>query len=199
MKITRRIQAVAISIFFLSIPAFSGTIASLRGNFDGPNQVLLVPVTLTATSTLMIQTYGYGGSSNASNGKNLAGFVILPGGFDPSVFLIDGSGNEIAENDDGACPPGANDPTTHLCLDATLTRTLTTGSYQVAMVAFHNDLNTPNLSGGWNNHGDFNGRSSAYSLDIASLDIASIPEPGSAALALIGAVLILIWRKRCEP
>jgi len=199
MTVTRRVQTIAVTIFFLSSPAFSGTIASLRGNFDGPNQVLLVPVTLTTTSILTIQTYGYGGSSNATNGKNLTGFVIPPGGFDPSVFLIDASGNEIAENDDGVCPPGANDPTTHLCLDATLVRTLNTGSYQVAMVAFHNDLNTPNLSGGWKNTGDFNGRGTAYSLDIASVDIASIPEPGSAALVLAGAVLGLFWRKRSKP
>src|SRR4051812_9549301 len=67
---------------------------SLTRSIDAndPNDVLLVSFTLSAPASLNVQSYGYGGSGNAPGGRNAAGSIIAPGGFDPYVSVFSGIG-----------------------------------------------------------------------------------------------------------
>src|SRR5438270_504256 len=109
--------------FALFATANLASAQSLTGNIDpnDPNDVLLVTFTLNAPSGLNVQSWGYGGSSGAPGGKNAAGAVIAPGGFDPYISLFSGVGPTatfVASNDDGACPPGTASGV--FCPDSTL-------------------------------------------------------------------------------
>jgi hypothetical protein len=149
-------------------------------------------------STLIIQTYGYGGTSNAVGGTNLAGLVISAGGFDPMIALYSGGvgsgGARIAANDDQpatptftACGPGsgATDPSTTFCRDARLVLSnLAGGTYTLALSVF---ANTPPATetGAYPNTGNFNGRTSAFAVDVSA-----VPEPLTSTL--LGAGLLVI-------
>src|SRR5258708_37366760 len=101
--------AVGLTVWTLLAAACYGDSVSLTGSLDpnNPNDVLLYAFTLSATSTLTIQGYGYGGTSEAPGGANLAGAVIPSGGFDRYVLLFIGTGPTatlLASNDYGLCP-----------------------------------------------------------------------------------------------
>jgi hypothetical protein len=89
---------------------------SCTGTLSIPEHVFLETFTLAGSSTITVQTYGFGGGTNA------AGTVSSPGGFDPLValfsgvatdatVLLDGGGNPIASADtlfglfSSGCPP----------------------------------------------------------------------------------------------
>jgi hypothetical protein len=92
----------------------SGAI-SCTGTAGTPEDVFLESFTLTSSETITVQTYGFGGGTNA------AGATTLPGGFDSLVALFSGtptaatvvtdvSGNPVASADaltlyDPGCPP----------------------------------------------------------------------------------------------
>lgn len=100
----------------VSLPAAS---MSFTGTLNSPEDVLQTTFTLVASSTVTIQTWGFGGGTNA------VGQVIPAGGFDPLIALFsgtgpaatmvtDGSGNPLADADNlsnapwsyvGNCPP----------------------------------------------------------------------------------------------
>jgi hypothetical protein len=178
---------------------------SLTGNIDptDANDVLLLTFTLSAPSSLNVQSFGYGGSGNAPGGKNAAGTVIAPGGFDPYISLFTGVGPTatfVASNDDGVCPPGT--ATGASCPDSTLAvNNLPAGSYILAMSVFDNFSFAENLGSG--DLGDlFIGlgnyydaisntvRTSNYAIDLAAtglqigsvttLDVVSPPVIGKA-------------------
>jgi hypothetical protein len=118
------------SVFALGVlslaarPAVAGTISSCAsvaqaisctGTLDTPEDVFLETFTLTGTESLEIQTYGFGGGTNA------AGTVIPSGGFDSMISLFSGPatdanvltdnfGNPISSADTSSlfspgCPP----------------------------------------------------------------------------------------------
>lgn len=205
-----RISALALapaSLLLLCVPGFSTQITtSYTGTFTDANSVFTTSFTLDSASHVVLQTYGYGGSASAPNGANNAGAVIDAGGFDPVIYLFDGSGNWLAENDDAtatlndfaACLPGTPDAKGH-CLDARLTVDLNPGTYQIALTAFHNDMTTTSLLGGWNDNGTFNDRLNSYALDLTATTLGSqsaVPEPGSGILLLPIAGLGIVWHRR---
>ena len=125
--------------------AFITTSLAFAQSFTGSlnpanaNDVFLVKFSLSAPATVKVQSWGYGGSSNAPGGTNAAGTVIAAGGLDPYISLFSGSGINatfLASNDDGLCPPGT--PVSTFCLDPTLTVNLPAGSYTLALSAFEN-------------------------------------------------------------
>jgi hypothetical protein len=87
-----------------------GTISD-TGSFSTPEDLFLLPITLTSTGNITLQTYGFGGGTNA------ASTLIAPGGFDPFVGLFEGTGatalflDGTADNlsnygsEPSACPP----------------------------------------------------------------------------------------------
>jgi hypothetical protein len=148
--------------------------------------------------TLIIQTYGYGGSSNAFGGTNLAGQVISAGGFDPMIALYSGGigsgGARIAANDDQGSTPtftpcgpgsGANDSVTGFCRDARLVLSdLSGGTYTLALSVFANTPPATETSA-YPNTGDFNGRTSAFAVDVSA-----VPEPLTSML--LGSGLLVL-------
>jgi uncharacterized repeat protein (TIGR01451 family) len=119
-------------------------------NPSDPNDVFLLTFTLSAPTSLNVQSWGYGGSSGAPGGKNAAGTVIAPGGFDPYISLFSGAGltaTFLASNDDGLCPPGT--ATGVSCLDSTLhINSLPVGTYTLALSVFENFSFAENLGTG---------------------------------------------------
>ena len=167
---------------FLPALIFSSSLAaaasvSVRGALlwsDGAaNDTHAYTFAVAATSTVTIQSYGYGGSSGAPGGMNLAGAVIPAGGFDPYFSLFTGTGplaTFVASNDDGACPPAT--PDGGLCGDSTLSLSLSAGTYTLVVAAFDNmslaeNLGSGTLSDGFSGLGNYDPlRTSNYAIDI---------------------------------
>jgi hypothetical protein len=199
--------------------AGSSTAACFSGNFTQDNDVVLQTFTLTASSDVSIQTFGYGGGTDA------CGNVIPAGGFDPVLSLFGPTGELITFNDDR---DGAFDPNTFLALDSLITACevpnyqgildcsgpgpLAPGTYTVALTQSEN-LPLGNLGDGFRYTGgnpffteDFgcqdgqfcdafgDDRSSAYAFSI--LATAEVPEPTSALLVLTGGLLMGLRRRR---
>ena len=129
---------MAVALFVASTcfaQSFTGTL-----NPADPNDVFLVTFTLSAPTSLHVQSWGYGGSSGAPGAGTLLGQVIAPGGFDPYISLFSGVGPTatfLASNDDGLCPPGT--ATGVSCFDPTLhVNSLPAGSYTLALSVFEN-------------------------------------------------------------
>jgi hypothetical protein len=185
-------------------------VLSFAGNFAtaNPNDVFLVPFTLTVNAGLHIQTYGYGGTANAAAGENAVGVAIAAGGFDPYISLFAGTGpgaTFLASNDDGLCPPGTAAP---VCADSTLDMlNLVAGNYTLALTlpfnfsfAENNGIST--LGDGFIGlDSDFSDGACAasctanYAFDITSaqdLSLISTPVPTSGSLALI-LLGLLMW------
>jgi hypothetical protein len=83
---------------------------SYTGTLSTPEDVFETTFTLTAADTVTLQTWGFGGGTNA------AGQVIAAGGFDPLIALfsgigpsativVDGSNNPLADADNLLNPP----------------------------------------------------------------------------------------------
>ncbi len=191
-----------------ALPAAASTSTlSYQGQLDpnNPNDVALITFDLASASSVGIQTYGYGGTSDAPHGTNGDGVVVAAGGFDPYVSLFRGSGPNatfLASNDDGGCGPAAPDPA---CLDSRLVALgLPKGVYTLALTLPNNFSFAENYGSGTLGDGfiglqadyfdpDSNTvRTSAYAVDITSEGFSSVavtPEPPSIALLLTGLVM----------
>ena len=192
----------------LSVALFAGSanastiLVSSIGSFGDPNAVSELQFAydpLAMGSTLIIQTYGYGGSSNAPGGTNATGQVIAAGGFDPIIALysgiIGGGGAKIAGNDDQGssptflpCGPGSGAVSATNCFDSRLVLNgLGAGTYTLALAVFGN---TPpsTENGAYPGGATFGTRSSAFAVDVvAPLDTAAaVPEPASLTLLGLG-------------
>jgi hypothetical protein len=211
-KFVSRGTLAFIAITLLAGRSQAGAI-SLTGslNPNDANDVFVFGFTLSSTSSLNIQGYGYGGSSAAPGGTNAIGTIIGSGGFDSYFSLFTGLGagaTFLMSNDDGACPPG-NDA--EACHDSTITiGSLSAGSYTLAVSVFDNfsfaeNLGSGTLGDGFIGLGDyfdsasFSIRASNYAVDLVSngnIQAAPIPEPATWAgmAASLGAALVL--RKR---
>ena len=72
-------KALAIvSALLAATTLWAGTVSE-TGTFSTPEDTLLITLTLPTGGNVTLQTYGFGGGTNA------AGAVIPPGGFDPFV------------------------------------------------------------------------------------------------------------------
>jgi hypothetical protein len=204
-----RVRRLAFAGALLAAVSYGDSV-SLTGSLDpnDPNDVLLRVFSLSATSTLTIQSYGYGGTSAAPGGRNAAGTVIPAGGFDSYLSLFGGTGPAatfLASNDDGLCPPGHASPACH---DSTLVMpSLGAGTYTLALSVFDNfsfaeNFGSGTLGDGFIGLGDYfdassgTVRTSNYAVDISAPTL--VPEPAPWPMAAFGflALRLLIRRPR---
>jgi len=184
-------------------------LVSTQGILNDPNGIFEQSFTYnpaTQGGLIIIQTYGFGGSANGNiftaTGRNLAGNIISPGGFDPIVTLFAGAagggGARIAFNDDGTCAPrfGTADIS---CFDATLViNGLAAGTYTVALSAFSNFAGatetTPFTGGGsFTEVGNGRVRTNQFAVDVAS-----VPEPMTFGLMGAGLLGLGLLRRRLK-
>jgi hypothetical protein len=123
----------------------SGAI-SCTGSLSSPEDEVTEQFALASSATITVQTYGFGGGTNA------AGTTISPGGFDSLVALFSGSptsatlltdtsGNPLASADtlspyDPGCPPAGLvtvGSVPGVCGDNQLTATLGAGIYTLLL------------------------------------------------------------------
>jgi hypothetical protein len=161
-------------------------------NPNDPNDLFQVQINLQALSPIRVQSFGYGGRTNA------AGALIPAGGFDTYVSIFNGWGPAatfLGSNDDGClgCPDSA-----------ITTSPLTVGNYTVVLSVFDNfsfaeNLGTGTLGDGFIGLGSyFSGgsfRTSDYAIDIEFAT--PVPEPRAGAVVLLG-IIAIIARKRKE-
>lgn len=207
----------------LAIRAASGGTISYTGTLVSPDDAsTVITVTLASGGTLSLQTYGFGGGTNA------ASEVIAAGGFDPFVGVFAGTGatatfidgtSDLLSNYSPGCPPaGMVNIGGLVCGDVTLSETLAAGTYTVLLTdgayipnAVYETVGT--LGDGFNDltGGAFqtcnttdsgtkcNTPTANWALDITTpgTTATGAPEPGG--LCAIGLALIawsLAWRRR---
>jgi hypothetical protein len=207
--------ALALYCVALSVPGFCGTVRSYTGNLPGPDSTVLLALNLAAPGDVTLQSYGFGGGTNA------AGTTIAPGGFDPFAGLFSGSGDtaifidgtsDILTTFSPGCPPAGlvaigNVP--DQCGDVNLMFAgLAAGSYTVLLsdgaylpnAVFEAPGGTlgdgfTDLTGGvfqtCVDQNDCNSDTANWALDITTPSSSSVPEPGSATLALLGITLAM--------
>jgi hypothetical protein len=180
-----------------SAAANATVLVSSSGILGDPNAVNEFQFTydpVTMGGTLVIQTWGYGGTSNAPGGTNAVGLVIAGGGFDPRVTLfsgtIGGGGANLGTNDDGSCPPGTLAPS---CRDSTLSfSNLAAGTYTVSTSDWLHVAGASETDP-YTGVGDFLGRGSNYAIDVTT-----VPEPMSSMLLGSGLLALgyIVRRRR---
>lgn len=177
----------------IAMPCVAAPITSaFTGSFSDPNDVLLQIISITAPSTLTIQTWGYGGGVNG-DGQN-----IPSGGFDPVVTLFDPAGDFVNDNDDGQCPPG--NALNGNCFDSTLSAFVSSlGTYTVALTVSPNFSSGITLADGFLGIGDFNGMGTTYAMDITVDSVNSVPEPSGLTLLIAGAVFLAVLKPFLRP
>ena len=103
------LKTAAAAVLTTAAHAHADSMFSLEGEFGNPTEVELFLFTLdepvAAPGPLAFRTYSANGSASAPGGVNHAGDVIPPGGFDPTLELIDDFGT-VAFIDDGTGLPG---------------------------------------------------------------------------------------------
>jgi uncharacterized protein (TIGR03382 family) len=206
-----------------ALPNFAAT-ASFTGTVPTPEDTVSIVVHLSFSGSLALQTYGFGGGTNAH------GQVIPAGGFDPFVGLFSGLGDsavfidgtsDILSNYTPGCPPAGTTTVgsvSGVCGDAHMTFSgLTPGFYTVLL---SDGAYLPNavfesspallgdgfsdLTGGvfqtCATGSDCNLDSGNWALDIGLPEggvaaIASTPEPSTWMLASAAVVMLLRRRK----
>jgi hypothetical protein len=177
---------------------------SFTGTLANPNEVVLIPIQLSANAGLLIQSWAFGGTAAAPGGVNAAGDVIAAGGIDSYLSLFNGQGGSatfLASNDDGPCPPASPAPS---CLDAQLSvAALPAGLYTIALTQPGNLSFAENRGAGTLGDGfigletDFRGRTGAWAIDVQSSALVVVPEPETITVLLLGLTLIAAGR-RCR-
>lgn len=199
----------------LSVPGFCATVLSYTGNLPDPDSTVFLNLDLAAPGDVTLQTYGFGGGTNA------AGTAIAPGGLDPFVGLFSGSGDgavfingtsDILTNFSPGCPPAGLvtiGSVSGQCGDVNLMFAgLAAGSYTVLLsdgaylpnALFEGTGGTlgdgfTDLTGGvfqtCVDQNDCNSDTGNWALDISAPAASSVPEPAVGALA--GAALVLLY------
>lgn len=138
---------ILLLMWFVSAPpASADTTTSYTGTLATPEDTFTTVFTLASSSTVTLQTWGFGGGTNAN------GQVIPAGGFDPllalfsgtgngALILVDGFGNPIGTSDVltnygpyAGCPPaGTVNIGGTVCGDITMSVTLGPGTYTVLL------------------------------------------------------------------
>ena len=196
--------ALGLCLMALASVCSADILVSTQGILNDPNGIFEQSFTYnpaTQGGTIIIQSLGYGGSSNgsilAATGRNLAGNVIPAGGFDTIVSLFAGAagggGARINFNDDGTCAPRFGATDAGICFDSTLViNGLAAGTYTVSLTAFANfpgATETTPYTGG----GSFNGRTQNFAIDVAA-----IPEPMTFGLMGAGLLGLGLLRRRMK-
>jgi len=192
--------------------AQAGT-GSWQGTFTQDDQLLAIGLDLTATDTLTVTTFSYGGLAASGGG-------IAAGGFAPVLALFDGAGNLLqvatgSANTCGGAGSGAQDPTSGFCWDAHFSALdLLAGHYTVVLSQDGNSPLGSTLADGYLMAGMpdytsiYNGvpgsrfievtgqaRTGAYALGISTLT-SPVPEPVGALLLALGLAGLGLLRRR---
>lgn len=202
---------VPVFLFLFCGISASASNFSFQGTFPQDNTVQLFNFALLSPGTVTLQTFGYGGGTNAN------GDTILAGGFESVLQVYNALGTAIGgtllPGPDPTCSPRTPDPArSNFCQDVFGQISLATGNYILALTQ---NANLPNgdLSDGFfyvdivpdptfnkGFHGSFglpgNGN---FAVDIVGVDsaspVGSVPEPGSMLLGFT-ALLALGLRAR---
>jgi len=190
---------VALCLTFATTAGASTILVSATGTFPTPNTVVEFSFAYNPLmGPLLIQSYGFGGSSNAPGGRNATGSIIAAGGFDTIVGLfaggIGGGGARLAFNDDGTCGPGSGAIDAGFCFDSTLAAgVLPAGTYTVSLTVFSN-FPPGTETGAYPGGGSFSGRTANYALDVVAPS--TVPEPGTMALLASGLAALRVRARR---
>jgi hypothetical protein len=192
------------------------------GTLANPEDTVLINFSLISDGSVTLQTYGFGGGTNA------AGTVIAPGGFDPFVGLFSGTGSsavflngtsDILTNYSPGCPPAGTVTIGSIpgqCGDVNLQFSgLAAGDYTVLLTdaaylpyAVFEDSGTlgdgfVDLTGGvfqtCYDANDCNTDTANWALDITTSGSAAappVPEPPSMELVGIAVALAGAWMYR---
>jgi hypothetical protein len=204
-----------ILVAFLAIQAASGGTISYTGTLVSPEDAsTVITVTLASGGTLGLETYGFGGGTNAASA------VIPAGGFDPFVGVFAGTGSgaifidgtsDLLSNYSPGCPPaGMVNIGGLVCGDVTLSETLSAGTYTVLLTDGAYIPNAVYETNGTLGDGftDFNTTDSGtkcitptanWALDITTPGTTSTAAPEPGGLCAIGLGLIawsVAWRRR---
>lgn len=208
--------AFVILLVFASLPVCTAETISLTGMLLNPEDTVSIDLTLGTPGTLTLQTYGFGGGTNAD------GSTISPGGFDPFVGLFSdtargalfvGGTSDILSNYSSGCPPAGTVTTgavPNQCGDVSLifgavtagsyTLLLTDGEYLPTAVfesspALLSDGFTDLSAGVFQTCYDAancNTDTANWALDISAPAGTFSPEPSSLALAGLGLAATLV-------
>jgi hypothetical protein len=193
---TLRLSVLAVLLAGMAVPASASSL-SFVGDFTNDNDVQQISFTLLSDSMVTLETFGYGGGTNAN------GVVIPAGGFESLLQLFAmpsglALGGPILPGPNPTCGPRTPDPNRlNFCFDAYAQVFLTAGDYLVALTQNPNTANgnlvdgflfdaDPNFNNGFVGTFGFQG-TSHWALDITG---ASAPEPGSALMA-VSALLVV--------
>ncbi|HEX4750457.1 MAG TPA: DVUA0089 family protein [Bryobacteraceae bacterium] len=213
--------AVASLLLILGLIAtpngMKATSFSFSGGFSQDDNVQLYLFGVSAPSTVMLQTWSFGGGTDA------AGQKIAAGGFATALSLYSASGAEalVGYTTSWSCPPANVDAASVLgCGDAALNESLGAGYYVLAVTEYYNLPNGLTLSAGFSEagQGNFTGpnlcgatggffdadcdqRRGNFEVDIVGANSASaVPEPATfwmAGFALLG-VALLVKEMKCH-
>jgi len=199
--------ALAAGVACANTVSYTGTLSSPEDSTSG-----LITVTLSSPGTLGLQTYGFGGGTNA------AGDVIPAGGFDPFVGVFAGTGtsatfingtSDVLSNYSSfmGCPPaGEVDIGGLVCGDVNMSLSLAAGTYTVLLTDADNFPVAVDETDGLLGDGFFdltggvfqtcNGLdcvtdSANWALDITTPgSVSTVPEPS--ALPALGIALLML-------
>jgi hypothetical protein len=224
LRVFSRRASLAMAIGMFAAVTAAASDLSFTGSF-ATDDALQDFQFVAASADVTIQTWGYGGGTNAASNS------IPAGGFEPILTLFDESGgstlnpnNELVDTTypSGSCPPTGNtDPVSGACLDVFLSESsLTPGdAYLVVLTEVDNGPLGTTLGDGFSEtgNGDFTGsedgcsneafcdefgnnRTGAWAVDIDGVTSAqqlSEPEPATALMVFtaLGGVLLLRRRK----
>jgi hypothetical protein len=203
-----------VSALLAATTLWAGTVSE-TGTFSTPEDTLLITLTLPTGGNVTLQTYGFGGGTNA------AGAVIPSGGFDPFVGLFSGTGptalflngdSDILSNYTPGCPPAGTvtvGSVSGQCGDVNLPFTgLGAGTYTVLLTDGENVPNAvfeapPGTLG--DGFTDFTGGVFQTCADVNdcnndtakwALDITATPEPRTFGVAGMALALTMLARRR---
>ncbi|SES70175.1 DVUA0089 family protein [Oceanicella actignis] len=132
-----RIKGVVAAAGFMAglaaAPAMAVTVTPVftaTGTFAADDGVALFQLTLDASGSVDLRTFGYAGGTMED------GTSVPAGGFDPALWLFAADGSFLTGNDDGAGV--GSDPVTGQPYDARISGPLGAGTYFLALTQYQN-------------------------------------------------------------